>query len=55
MENQFHIAVVQAEQQMYDCNKNIQRGLEFIKQAKEMGADLVLKDMVCHYFMKKRH
>lgn len=42
MENKFHIAVVQAEQQMYDCDKNVQRGLEFIKQAKEMGADLVL-------------
>ncbi len=31
MENKFHIAVVQAEQQMYDCDKNVQRGLEFIK------------------------
>lgn len=42
MKNRFRIAIVQATRDPFDYDKNTEKGLQIVREAKKLGADLVL-------------
>lgn len=42
MSSVFRVAIVQETRDPYDCNYNTEKGLNIVKKAKELGADIVL-------------